>query len=78
MTEAKKRVKEYNALAISLPDRVWSTHFAHPRMEVKGDRVYMTYYHNVEGEHVAIREPIAVAAILGELQRLKRRASERK
>lgn len=77
MTETKKLVRAYNELAMNLPDKVWTKRFAHPRMELVGNRVYMEYNVKVDDKLVPKRELVAVSEVAKEILRLKRRAYEK-
>ena len=77
MNEVTKLVRVYNTLAMSLPNKVWTKRFAHPRMENQGTRVFMEYNVMVDKVLVPKREPVKIADVPLEIQRLKRRAYER-
>ena len=77
MTTTKQLVKAYNTLAMSMPDKVWTNRFAHPRMELVGTRVTLVYNHHVNNQFVPIKESIPIAEIPDEIDKLKRRAKER-
>ena len=77
MTATNKLVREYNTLAMSLPDKVWTPRFAHPRMELVGTKVMMEYNIKHDHKYVPQRKPVLVEDIPEEIQRLKRRAAER-
>jgi len=77
MTEVKKLVRAYNALAMSLPNKVWTARFSNPRMEVMGNKVFMEYSVKFGDAYVPKREPVKASEVATEIQRLKRRAYER-
>ena len=77
MKTTKELVRTYNTLAISLPDKVWTARFDHPRMELVANRVYLEYNIRQAGQLIPRREPVLVEDLPTELLRLKRRAYER-
>ena len=68
-------VKEYNTLAIAMPDEAWSKRFAHSRMEARGTRIYMEYQ-RWAGSDLGLQPEkgyVTIADAEQEIERLKQR-----